>query len=69
MHGYMSSPDTWEKTRINDRLVHDGWQRGGILIPEARRHIPDRRQTRNNTEAEKIFYMVELPWPCSASWK
>ena len=62
VHGYMSSPDTWEKTHINELLVRDGWQRGGILIPAARRHIPDRRQTRNNSEAEKIFYMVELPW-------
>ncbi len=62
VHGYMSSPDTWEKTRINDILVHAGWQRGGILIPADRRHIPDRRQTRNNAEAKNIFYMVELPW-------
>ena len=62
IHGYMSSPDTWEKTRINDVLVQEGWRRGGILIPAARRHIPDRRQQQNNTGAEDIFYMVELPW-------
>ena len=61
-HGYMSTPDTWEKTRINDVLVQEGWRRGGILIPAARRHIPDRRQQQNNTGAEDIFYMVELPW-------
>ena len=62
VHGYMSSPDTWEKTHINEILVQEGWKRGGILIPAARRHIPDRRQRQNNTEAEDIFYMVELPW-------
>ena len=62
IHGYMSSPDTWEKTHINPILAQEGWKRGGILIPQAQRHIPDRRQRQNNTEAEDIFYMVELPW-------
>ena len=34
IHGYMGSPDSWEKTGINNLLENYGWQRGGLILPD-----------------------------------
>ena len=62
IHGYMGSPDSWEESHVNDILSDNGWQRGGVIVPDIRQFYPDRALSQSGTKAQNILYMVDMPW-------
>ncbi len=62
IHGYMGSPDSWEKSRVNDLLEHHGWQRGGIIVPDTREYFPDPIHKLSSDRSDNISYVVDMPW-------
>jgi triacylglycerol lipase len=60
--GYMGSPDSWEKTGINNLLEDHGWQRGGLIIPDTREYFPDPVHRLSSDRAENISYVIDMPW-------
>jgi triacylglycerol lipase len=62
IHGYMGSPDSWEKTGINKLLEDKGWQRGGLIIPDTREYFPDPLHRLSSDRADNISYVIDMPW-------
>ncbi len=62
IHGYMGSPDSWEKTGINNLLEDHGWQRGGLIIPDTREYFPDPIHRLSSDRADNISYVIDMPW-------
>ena len=62
IHGYMGSPNSWEKSRINNVLERNGWQRGGLIIPDTREYFPDPINKLSSDRAKNITYVIDMPW-------
>ena len=41
IHGYLGDATSWEKSRINDELHQQGWQRAGMFLgsPQGRNYL------------------------------
>jgi triacylglycerol lipase len=62
VHGYMGSPASWEESRINGLLERNGWQRGGIIVPDTRKYFPDAINKLSSDRAKNISYVIDMPW-------
>jgi len=57
LHGYMGSPDSFEKSGVNAVLESAGWGRGGIIVPDIGEFYPGPQP-----DAKNVAYLVDLPW-------
>ncbi len=62
VHGYMGSPLSWEDSHINDILEDEGWQRGGLIIPDTQSFYPDPMRRLTLDQAENISFVIDMPW-------
>ncbi|MEE9448100.1 MAG: hypothetical protein V3V09_09080 [Arenicellales bacterium] len=58
----MGSPSSWEFSKINAQLEQDGWQRGGLIIPDTQEYFSDPAQKFTIKEAQNISFVVDMPW-------
>ncbi|RTZ60231.1 MAG: hypothetical protein DSZ33_03125 [Gammaproteobacteria bacterium] len=58
IHGYLSSPLSWERTGVNDALEANGWHRAGIIEPHSQIIVPPKEP---KTGKNRV-YNVHLPF-------
>lgn len=62
IHGYMGSPLSWEQSHVNDILAQDGWQRGGLIIPDTDEYYPDPQQSGDLGQIKNVSFVMDMPW-------